>query len=162
MTRLVALLSAALAILLAAACSAGPESPRALFDEFVRLHTAGDFGGTWTLLSDEGRRRWGEGIERNRDTLRRNPKNPKIATQYQVSDAEFLSLPASELWRRSSAGTERALAGAQVVAEAPAPNEPGVVQLDVETIHGQKFRWFVHVDGDRGWRYRNTQPLKLE
>jgi len=148
--------------LCAAACSSRVESPRALFDQFVRLHTEKDFSGTWDLLSEEGRRRWTAAVDGSRQTLRKNPNNPKIAQQYQVSDQEFLTLPADELWRRAAAGTDRVLLGAKVVAEAPAPGEPGVVQLDVETAYGQKFRWFVQEDGDRGWRYRNTQPLQLE
>lgn len=162
MFRRLAILSAVALALLLGACSSGPESPRALFDEFLRLHTAGDFAGTWTLLSAEGRRRWAENIAANRDTLRRNPDNPKIASQYQVTDREFLALPVDELWATSCRGTERVLLGAKIVAEAPDPAEPGVVMLDVETAHGQKFRWFVHEDGDRGWRYRSTTPMKLE
>lgn len=163
MSRLPAVLPAALLVLLAAvSCTARIETPRGLMDEVIRRQTEKDYGGTWDLVSEEGRRRFAQAVDASRQTLRKNPNNPNIAKQYQVSDQEFLTLPIDAIWRRSLAGTDRVLLGAKVISEAPAPGEFGVVQLDVETAYGQKFRYYVHEDGDRGWRLRNTQPLQLE
>ena len=166
MTPRVLILRAALALaallgLAAAGCSSGPESPEALFREFVARHVEGDFSGTWTLLSAEGRKRWSDGIDRNRETLRRNPRNPGISRQYYVTEEEFKTLPHDELWKRTQRPDQRTLLGAKIVKSAPWPGEPGVIALDVETATGNRFRWFVHEDGDRGWRLRDASPLVL-
>lgn len=145
-----------------AGCSGGPETPEALFDEMVARYSAGQHGATWDLVSSEGRRRYAAEVEKIRTTIRRNPGAAKLASQFSMSVEEFLSLPYDEIWSRAYAGSERALQGAKLLRVEPDVREPDVMVVEFETAFGQRFRWYVHEDGNRGWRLRDASPLKLE
>jgi hypothetical protein len=157
----VALATAALAFLLAA-CAERFSTPEEFWTEYLRRHAAGDHRGTWALFSAEGRTFFCEQIDRSRETLRRNPGTEKLATQFQVTPEEFLSLPYDEIWRRSNRNTEKVLEGSRIVQKATDPRRPDVTALDVETRYGQKFRFSIVQDAERGWLFLRGDALKLE
>ena len=155
----VLLLAAALAV---PACSDGPDSPEALFDQAAQAIMDGRHGDYYDLMTTDQRVSFENDIRGMRETLRRNPGARRMVNQYQVTYEEFLVLPPVELWKRAHKGTESVMIGAKIIDRVTDPVNATDVAITFETRAGQRFRWVTRYEPGRGWRLQSQQAVKLE
>jgi hypothetical protein len=147
---------------LAAACSRGAETPEELFELGREWVSTGRHGEFYDHLSTEQRADFERRMDGMRETLRRNPGARNLASQFQVSYEEFLTLPYPELWIRAHRGTEPAMVGARIIDRTTDPVTGRDVAITFETSGGQQFRWIMRFEDGRGWTFQAQIPVKLE
>ena len=155
-------LAAAGLALAAAACSQGAETPEELFRLGCEWVTSGRHGEFYDHLSTEQRADFERRMDGMRETLRNNPGARNLASQFQVSYEEFLTLPYPELWIRAHKGTEPALVGARIIDRTTDPVTGRDVAITFETSGRQQFRWIMRFEDGRGWTFQAQIPVKLE
>lgn len=160
--RLVRTARALAAVLLLAACSAGPESPDALFEEASRLARAGDFGAFWDLYSREGREEYVKAVEGTQRTIRAEIRNGNRDGIRRLSEAdgitpeEFIAMTPRDIFVRRHKGLERVLEGATIADRVTDPVNGRDVLLTVRNPRGQVFRWTVRHEDGRGWCFHSS------
>ncbi len=94
------------ALLWVPACESGAGTPEEAFRACVRHVREGRYDEVWGLLSENLRRKWAAGVERQRAILRSGGPSRKalenmIRQQYRSSPEEFLVLSPRELYARN-------------------------------------------------------------
>ena len=139
----------------AAACSKGPATPGALFDQGCEAMISGRPGVFWDLMTRDQQDRVKKQIAGTRTTMERNPGARNLASQWGVTYEEFMRLPPTELWARAHKGTENVLPGLKLLDAAVDPETGRDVFVTFETVFGQQFRWVMRYEPDRGWRFQD-------
>lgn len=142
---------AAVAALAASGCSRGYSTPEELYEEIVRVSTAGDWARHWALLTDDQRRAFAKDVEVNRITYEKNPGARNSVRQFNVTLEEYNTLPPEKIWERAHTGLERVMIGAKVVGRVRDPANPDSIGYEVEMADGMRVMFVLKNVPSKGW-----------
>ena len=140
-----------------------PGTPRELFAEFCRRNESGDLTGIWNLHVEEGQKTFRDTIDRMRTTYWRNrqhPENRSMYAQYNVSEQEFYTLDASQIFVREMSKPEQRgwTVGAKVLDVGPYPDGNGDMAVTWEAADGRLFMLRCR-DTGRGFGIVGQHPM---
>ncbi len=107
-------------------CSQKPQTPEALMAEVSELLAADDPKAVWALLDAEAQQHWRTHIDERREMVRKNPhpSNQKFLDRWDITLAQFNSLPYIELFVIESKAWTKGLVGYEISDVRPDPKNP--------------------------------------